>query len=178
MFTVMENECDRNKFLKIYEEYRSLMFYVAEDILKDHALAEDAVSESFIKIMHNLHKIDQIPCHKTKAFIVIIVKNTALNVYNKMRSEKSLETELEKTTDNIPQVSDEIINKESYKNIIDIINSLPDALRNVAVLSLLHGLKNKEIAEIMGISYDTTRKRTLRSRNAIKAIWLKQYSGR
>ena len=175
IFTALENEDDRNKFLKIYEEYRSLMFYVANRILKDRASAEDAVSDSFIKIIHNLHKIDQIPCPKTKSFIVIIVKNTALNIYNKMSYvEKSFETEHEITIGTTQQVSDEIISKEGYKNIVDIIDSLPDTLRIVAVLSLLHGLSNKEIAEITEISYDTIRKRLLRAKSAIKAIWFEQ----
>jgi len=36
------------------------MFYVANSILKDEHLAEDAVHQAFIKIIENLNKINEI----------------------------------------------------------------------------------------------------------------------
>jgi len=170
---MLANENDKSKIIKIYEEYRSLMFYIAKSILKEHAQSEDAVSESFVKLIHNLHKIDEISSPKTKSFIALIVKNTALNIYNKNTYvDMSLESELENMVDNSPQIADEIISKDGYKYLVDIIDSLPSALRDVAVLSLLHGFNNKEIAKITGIGYDTIRKRGLRAKNSIKKIWL------
>lgn len=58
------------------------MFYVANQILKDNFLAEDAVHDSFVKFMENLDKIQDVNCHKTKRFVVIIVRNHAINTYN------------------------------------------------------------------------------------------------
>jgi len=174
---MLSNEDDKNKIIKIYEEYRSLMFYIAKSILKEHAQAEDAVSESFVKLIHNLHKIDEISSPKTKSFISLIVKNTALNIYNKnayvdLSVDLSPESEFENIVDNAPQIVDEIISKDGYEDLVDIINSLPSVLRDVAVLSFLHDLNNKEIAKITGIGYDTIRKRGLRAKNSIKKIWL------
>jgi len=169
----LASEDDKNKIVKVYEKYRSLMFYIAKDILKDNAHAEDAVSESVIKLIHNLHKIGDIASPKTKSFVVIVVRNTAMNLYNKTsRMGMSLEIELENIADNIPQIDDELISKDGYKHIVDIIDSLPSTLRDVIILSLLHGFSNKEISEITGISYDTVRKRIFRAKQSIKNTWL------
>jgi len=41
------------------------MFYVANSILKDEHLAEDAVHQAFIRIIESLDKINEIKCPKT-----------------------------------------------------------------------------------------------------------------
>lgn len=48
------------------------MFYVANQILQDEFLAEDAVHKAFIKIYDSLHKIDENNCRKTRSFLVIV----------------------------------------------------------------------------------------------------------
>ena len=81
---MLNGQEDKNKFELLYEKYRKLMFYIANNILNDEYLAEDAVHQTFIKIK-NLDKIDDVSCHKTKSFIVIMVRNTAINMYNRRK---------------------------------------------------------------------------------------------
>lgn len=64
--SIIDTDQDKEKFEKLYTQYRRLMQYVAHDILKDDYLAEDAVHTAFIKIIANLNKIGDISCHKTK----------------------------------------------------------------------------------------------------------------
>jgi len=165
----LENEADKNKITRIFEEYKGLMFHVAKGILSDHASAEDAVSDSLEKIIKNLHKIDSVSCYKTRSLIVIIIRNTAINHYNRMkRIDGSQEAEIEKIADASPQLPDKIVCIEGFNNIVSIINSLPDTLRDVAKLWLLHEWSYKEIADLTGISYDNVRVRVSRARKAIK----------
>jgi RNA polymerase sigma-70 factor (ECF subfamily) len=173
-FTIKDkDEESYDKIKKIYEEYRSLMLHIAKTILKDHALAEDAVSDSIIKLIRHIHKIENVSSAQTRSFVVVIVRNTAIDIYNKLAHEGNLEFEAEELSDNSQAISDSIISKEGYKLIVDIIKSLPDTLRDVAVLSLIHDLSNKEIADITGVSYDTIRKRLSRAKRTIKEIWLR-----
>jgi len=83
--SIIDSEQDKNKFEILYTTYRKLMFYVANRILKDQYLAEDAVHQAFIKIIENLDKIEDVHCHKTKSYIVIIVRNNAINMYNRRK---------------------------------------------------------------------------------------------
>ncbi|HFL3113362.1 TPA: RNA polymerase sigma factor, partial [Clostridioides difficile] len=92
---MLELEEDKVKFEKIYEKYRQIMFYVANKILKDDHLAEDAVHNAFIRIIKNIDKIDEVDSPRTKAFIVIIVERIAIDFYRKRKREKVSDIEEE-----------------------------------------------------------------------------------
>ncbi|RRH15882.1 RNA polymerase sigma factor, partial [Clostridioides difficile] len=79
---------ERIKFEEIYIKYKKLMFYVANQILKDDVLAEDAVHSSFLKIIDNLDKVNDVNSPKTKGFVVIIVKRISINIYNRRKKEE------------------------------------------------------------------------------------------
>ncbi len=51
---------DRDKFERIYIQYRNLMYHVAYGILGNHFDAEDAVHQAFVAIIRNLQKIGEI----------------------------------------------------------------------------------------------------------------------
>ncbi|MGB9762891.1 MAG: RNA polymerase sigma factor [Minisyncoccia bacterium] len=62
---MLDGEEDKNKFELLYVTYRKLMFYVANRILNDERLAEDAVHQTFLKILENFDKVGEISCHKS-----------------------------------------------------------------------------------------------------------------
>ena len=76
IFMSINSEDDRSKLLQIWERYYSLMMYEAKKYLDD-SIAEDAASESFIKIIHNLDKFQDITSNRTRAYVVTIVRNTS-----------------------------------------------------------------------------------------------------
>ncbi|WP_343097458.1 RNA polymerase sigma factor, partial [Clostridioides difficile] len=92
---MLELEEDKIKFEKIYEKYRQIMFYVANKILKDDHLSEDAVHNAFLRIIKNIDKIDEVDSPRTKAFIVIIVERIAIDFYRKRKREKVSDIEEE-----------------------------------------------------------------------------------
>ena len=83
--SILEDQEDKSFFEEIYIQYRQKMFYIAQSILHDEGMAEDAVHESFIKIANNIKKIKDENCHKIKAYIVIVTENTSINMYNKKK---------------------------------------------------------------------------------------------
>ena len=167
----MSNE-DKSKATLLVEEYRSLMIYCAEKILKDRALAEDAAQEGFIRILRNLHKVGDVKCHKTRGLMVIIVKRVAIDIYNK-RAKSGVtsydEDEMTDIPDSSPGVLDKVIGMDEYNNIVDIMNSLPDTLRDITQLAFVHKYDYKEISELLNISYDNVRQRVSRARSIIKS---------
>jgi DNA-directed RNA polymerase specialized sigma24 family protein len=56
MISILENadENTKKEIELMYEKYSALMEHTALNVLKDHGLAEDAVSESIIKIIKKL----------------------------------------------------------------------------------------------------------------------------
>lgn len=163
--SLIEEEDDKSKFEEIYKSYGKTMFYVANDILKNYAQAEDVVHTSFIKIINNLDKIDEVNCNKTKGFIVTIVKNTAIDEYRKNKREKE---KIEKVMDSqIFQASEEI---ETMSSIEIAILKLPDKYKTVFSLRYVQGLNDKEISNILNIKQSTVRSRILRGKNKLQKI--------
>ena len=57
--SLIETEEDKSKFENIYETYRKVMFYTANQILKDEYLAEDAVHSAFLRILKQKNGCDR-----------------------------------------------------------------------------------------------------------------------
>ena len=53
---MIESEEDKSKFIELYNQYRYLMFSVANRILKNEYDAEDAVHQAFVSIIDNLRQ--------------------------------------------------------------------------------------------------------------------------
>ena len=80
---------NKSKFEMLYDQYRSLMFYVADCILHNTQDAEDAVHNAFVYLAENLNKISDPVCPKTKSYIVTIVESKAIDIYRKKTASSS-----------------------------------------------------------------------------------------
>lgn len=49
--SLIEEDAEREKFEILYDAYRNLMFYLANEILGDTQDSEDVVHQSFLKII-------------------------------------------------------------------------------------------------------------------------------
>ena len=50
---------NRSKLGRLYEDYKSRLFIAAKGILSDDALAEDAVHDTYVRIVKYMYKIDE-----------------------------------------------------------------------------------------------------------------------
>jgi len=167
---VMEDENNREMVAKIYEDYYGTMLNAAKSVLRDHALAEDAVSETMLKIIRHFDKISEIPCYKLRSYIVIIVRNTALNMLKKRKNQREVTYEfLEDMPDGELSVLDSIIGDEGCELILQTIDSLSEKLSDVLHL-YVYGYSHKEISELLSVSYDTVKTRLSRARQALKKV--------
>lgn len=162
--SLIETEEEKSKFEKLYYKYRKLMKYIALDILKEDWLAEDAVQEAFIRLTRHLNKIEEIDCHKTKSFIVIIIKSAAIDLLRTQVKHKSESFDL---LNNISDTTNLPENNLSVKEIIKSINKLPDTYKDILELKVYHGFSNKEISDILDISAGAVRKRLERARKEL-----------
>lgn|GEM_PF-384089 len=162
------SESDKRLVEQLFDEYHLLMLYVANQLLDDHTLAEDAVSESLIKIIRHRDKLRDVSSHQTKGYIVKVVRSTSIN-FIKQRVLQSHEPE--HLLENVPversNIIDDLVMQERADTIIKVIKSLPGALKDVAYLYLVQELNHDEIGRMLGISVSASKKRLSRSRRAI-----------
>lgn len=152
---------DKLKFEKIYEKYRKLMMYVALKILNNRDLSEDAVHDAFLKIIYHLDEIEEISCHKTKAYIVIVIRCTALDILKKEKKYEAFNFDEAEEY----QISDSnITDNLTFDEIIEKVKQLPKIYYDVLALKIYQELSDKEIAVILNISHSAVRKRLQRAR--------------
>lgn len=160
---MIESEEQQSKFEILYEEYRGLMHHVAYKILNNQQDAEDAVHQSFVKIIENIKKIDDPKCHKTQSYIVTIVERKAIDMYrSKARHPQSLFCE------------DMIGLEVEYGGSFDLalcMAQLPPRYRQVLTLKYHLELSNKEIAKLMDISEVNVRKLEQRARDRLFELY-------
>ncbi|MCK4552079.1 MAG: RNA polymerase sigma factor [Tenericutes bacterium] len=134
---------DQKAFDMIYELTYRKIYFIALPILRDKALAEDIIQDTYLKFLEKLYQ------YKTKnslAYILTIARNLAINEYNKRKREfrvLDIETYNFKYDEYI-EVSAE--NEELIKSALSI---LKDFEKNVFLLHVLENLKHREIALIL-----------------------------
>ena len=178
ILTVPISKENENLLEQIYEKYYGTMMAVANRILKDNALAEDAVAEAFVKINRHLEKLQDISCHQTRGYIVSIVRTISYDLCNKnnRRKEDIVDT-LEAVPDNSINILEDLVNQDSYDSLKKIILSLPDSLKDVAYL-YSNGYSHDEIAQALGISYANSKQRLSRARKMAQKIWAGEKNGK
>jgi RNA polymerase sigma-70 factor (ECF subfamily) len=166
----IENDNDRAKAAEIYRLHGRLMLYIARGILGDAALAEDAVSEAFIRIIENLEKINMEDCYKTRGFVVIIARHTALNMLRQQKRDKTIPFEDYTDYSNCDEpVFDDVTIREACAKISDVVAGLHKSYADVLYLKFELDYTYDEISKILGISPENVRMRLSRARQALKA---------
>lgn len=169
--SMLDTDEDKDKLTKIYEKYYGTMLSVAKSILFDTALAEDSVSESIIAILKNLDKITDVSSHKTRAYIVIIVRNCSINLLNKQKRYREEVADVFDLPDSKnPPILDELTIKESCNRITYLIKTLSKPLSDVLYLSVVMGHSHKETSELLNISTDAARQRLSRAKALLREM--------
>lgn len=141
---------EADKFERIYEKYKALAYSLAFEILRDSALAEDAVSEAFIRVYKNLHKIEEASSPKTAGFIAVIAKNCAKTIAKK--HDMSGFAELAADPADKFDLEQSAVDRITAEEIAEAAGKLSEDLRAVFLLKYAYDMSNKEIAKTLGIT--------------------------
>ena len=105
-------------------------------------------------------------------YLIIIVKNASLRIYNKRKHEICVEEVFEDVPD-IHNIEIETENRSSQEALFKIIKSLDDKYSDVLILKYFYELKDREIAEALGVTRETVKIRIIRGKDLIKQKLLK-----
>ena len=168
MIFVFGSEGERDKFERVYNKYRGLMLHKAYGILRDRMLAEDAVSEAFIRIYRNLHKIDDAESNRTAAFVSIIARNAALSL---LRTKKrTAEQALTDAYLDDADTEQAVLSALAAQDLYAALDALDEDFRSVFVLKYAYDLSHREIGKLLGISENNVTVRLHRVRKKLAAL--------
>ncbi len=156
------------RFEALYYEYRQLMFAVANGVLRDEALAEDAVQQAFLKLFENIDHIPEICCPKTKGFVVIIVRRAAIDLYRKRKRQNEL------SFDEIGEALGGAAEPEEGFGLTEAIMKLPETYSSPLLLKYSHGCSDREIAQILNLTLENVRKRITRAKKRLSEMLAEQ----
>lgn len=170
--SMLETEEDKDIFIVLHDEYSQMMYKKAYYILRDSTLAEDAVQESFIRILKNFDKVIKKKCPQTQSYFVNIVRSVSIDIYRKRKKQYSLSfDEFEGTIiDDFANVEDILEGKEIEKCLLQ----LPKSYYNILSLKYDAGYSYKEIANILDMTEENVKKRLYRARNKLREIMSEQ----
>ncbi len=154
--SMIDTQEEKTKFERIYERYEQKMYATAYKILNNSEDAEDIVHSSFLTIIENLDKIQEISCHKTWNYIVTIVKNKSINLYNQKKRQGNVDPQNENYFANIfPEkisAEDKFEKREFERTMAQLILELPEKYRYVLYLYYYQEMSYAEVAKELEIT--------------------------
>lgn len=183
---------DRLFVEKLYIEYGDYMYTVAYNVLKHKENAEDAVNDAMCKIIKHLSKFEEGAneeiCNMVTICIRSIVKNKAIDNYNKNKKRSKYDTDYyskEEEADDYTArdfedksfVLEEIVIKKEEceivkKALLDLTQDMQDAVN----LVYMCGYSSAEAADFLGISDGAVRARLFKARNKLREALSKELS--
>lgn len=162
------SEAQRDKFEVLYNKYKNLLLHKAYGILRDYSLAEDAVSEAYIRVYKNLHKVEDPESGRAAAFLVTIVKNVALTM---LSAGKRLPVEeYDDALADERDLEETALSSISSQRIYQICEGLEEDLKSVFLLRYAFEYSNQEIAKLCLLTEGNVRVRLFRARKKLATL--------
>ncbi len=151
---------DSDAFEQIVSFYINPALAVARQILLDDTLAEDAVQESFLRVIRKREQY--IPGNPFSCWFYAIVRNVCVDMLRKQIREKE-------ALENAATIVKPIKPQTELSEIPKLLNSLSSRERDVLVLRIVHGLGFRDVAAALGISEEAAKKRAQRALKRLRA---------
>lgn len=146
---------DEQSFGQLYMALMPNLLQFSQSIIKNKELAEEIVSDVFIKIWQNREHLSGI--ENFKLYLYVSTKNTALNYLSRHFRKEVLS--LDDTSITLASVSYNpeqiLITSELVNRINAVITMLPVRCKLIFKLAKEDGLKYSEIAQLLNISIKT-----------------------
>jgi RNA polymerase sigma-70 factor (family 1) len=148
-------------FATLFKQFYSPLVYFARKLISDSLVAEDIVTEIFLKFWQ---RQDHFPCHKAiRAFLYVSTRNACLNHLEQVRHQARAKQTLRAISDeNVDSVLNEISRAEVLREVFDLVESLPVQCRKIVLMSYVAGLTNRQIARRLQLSVHTVRNQKVR----------------
>lgn len=151
----LSDEDCQDAFGQLYMAFMHRLLQFASSIIKNHELAEEIVSDVFIRIWQNRKQAFKI--ENFKLYLYVSTRNTALNYLS--RHYRKQELSIDDMSMNLSTLSynpeELLITSEAVRKIENEIQKLPPRCKLIFKLVKEDGLKYNDIAQLLNISVKT-----------------------
>ncbi|MCP4436289.1 MAG: RNA polymerase sigma factor [Actinomycetia bacterium] len=150
----------------LIEEHAAAAFRVANGILRNPSLAEDAVQETMIKAWQSLPKFRGES--SLRSWILRIAHNTSVSMLRRRRERVMAPEDLPDTVGGIdPARSTTAL--ADLRSVRAALEELDELSRSVVILREVEGMTYQEIADTLDVAVPTVKTRLLRARRRLGA---------
>ena len=147
---------DRAALKQLYDRFGARLFGIASRMLRDHALAEDALQEAFVKIWRNAARFDR-KRGSALGWVATIVRRAALDLRPRAPPVAPVDVACEQPeTDML------------HPGLARALAALPETHRKALLLMHVHGLTHSELATAMAAPLGTVKSWVRRGAAALK----------
>ena len=156
---------------ELVSQYAGTLYRVAFSVLRNTADAEDAVQETFVRVLRHRDTLDEVRDHRV--WLIRIVWNVVLDRKRRMKTRPE--------TDDVAELArilpasglsaeDRAAAAQHHAHVLSCVEQLPAKERQVLMLSAFEELSSAEIATVLGTSESSIRSRLFRARNLMAGL--------
>lgn len=151
----------------LFKRYYPRLFTFALHLLENEEEAEDVVQDAFLIVCEQQRNI-KMDHPSIKSFLYTTIKRDALN---RLRHQKVVGNFAEKsllpTVDEVHAL-DHLIHAEIIGEVHAALNKLPEGCATICKMGYFEGLKNHQIADLLGVSIHTVKSQKQRALHLLK----------
>jgi RNA polymerase sigma-70 factor (ECF subfamily) len=165
------SEASATAIAALVDEYAGTLYRVAYSVLRNAADAEDAVQETYLRVLRHRDGLTEI--RDPRVWLVRIVWNVVLD--RKRRAKTRPETDdIADLARMLPAsgmtAEERVASAQHHENVLRAVSQLPEKEQRVLILSAFEELSSVEIAQVLGTTESTIRSRLYRARNLLSTL--------
>jgi RNA polymerase sigma-70 factor, ECF subfamily len=165
------SQAEESALTALVDQYAGTLYRVAFSVLRNPADAEDAVQETFLRVLRHRHSLDEVRDHRV--WLIRIVWNIVLD--RKRRAKTRPETDdvadLARVLPSNGLSAEQLtVAAQHHSHVLACVDKLPAKERQVLMLSAFEELNSVEIAAVLGITESSVRSRLFRARNLMAGL--------
>lgn len=151
---------------ELFNKTASTMMGLCFRYAKNTEDAEDILQNGYIKVFKNINNFQE--KGSFEGWIKKIMVNTAITFYTQKKNAPFF-LEIEEIQEIPVQEDYSIIKNMEYKELLKLVQSLPEKYRIVFNLFAIEGYSHPEIAELLNITENTSKSQLFRAREILKS---------
>lgn len=147
----------------LVDRYADRLYAICIRYMPGNDMAKDMLQESFTRVFKHIESFNF-----EKASLYTWMSTITVRVCLKKLQRRTLDVIHLDEVGNIPEFKPDALNALELNDLIDIINLLPDGLKDVFNLYVIDGYTHKEVSDLLGISVVLSRTRLKRSKEMLR----------
>lgn len=160
---------DREAFRTIVESYEPVIRHLAERLLGDPVVAEDAVQDVFLKTYRSLDRFDRRRRFFPWLYGIAVnqIRTSGRRSHRRNMHEQPMELPV---SDTRHQPEADALRAATEQAVRDAVSGLPAGIRKAVVLYYYEGLSVDEVAEALGLGRENIKSKLHRGRKKLRTI--------